>query len=189
MNEIEKAAEVLRGGGVVVYPTDTLYALGVCIYNEDAVRRAYEIKRRPLSMHMPVAVGSIDRIESVAVMNDNARKIAREFLPGAVTLVLEKKENVPKTVAGEKIAVRVPDSDAALALASLAGPITATSANIHGMREPSDVEISREQLGEEVDMYIDGGKLKGIPSTIVDATGEKIKILREGAVSRERFHE
>jgi len=189
MNEIEKAAEVLRGGGVVVYPTDTLYALGASIYDENAVKRVYEIKRRPPSMHMPVAVGSVDLIESVAVMNGNARKIARKFLPGALTLVMEKREDVPETVAGEKIAVRVPDCDAALELASLAGPITATSANIHGMEEPSDVEISRKQLGGMADIYIDGGELGGIPSTIVDVSGGEIRIIREGTIGKERLHE
>lgn len=189
MNEIEKAAEVLRRGGVVVYPTDTLYALGACIYSDEAVRRVYELKKRPHDLYLPVAVGSIARIESVAVMNEKTKRVAERFMPGAVTLVLEKRRDVPETVAGEKIAVRVPDSKTALALASLAGPITATSANIHGMKEPSDMETAREQLGSAVDMYMDGGKLNGIPSTVVDMTGKKIRILREGAVSRERFHE
>ncbi len=190
MNEIaDKAAEVLREGGLVVYPTDTLYALGACISNTNAVKKVYQIKKRPSEFYLPVAVGSVEDIDNIAVMDDRAKKIAEKFMPGAVTMVLEKRNGISEIIAGKKIAVRVPDNDIALSIASTAGPITATSANIHGGGEPSDIETARNQLGDDVDMYIDGGTLNGNPSTIIDVTGSKIEIIREGAINKERFYE
>jgi len=189
MSEIEKAADVLKKGGLVVYPTDTLYALGASIYNENAVRKVYGIKKRPLGIPLPVAVGGIEQIESVAVMNSTAKRIAERFMPGAVTLIMKKREGISDVVAGEKIAVRVPSNKMALQIISLAGAITATSANLHGQSAPSTVEDAKKQLGSSVDMYVDGGTLIGIPSTIVDVSDGSIKIVREGAISTEELHE
>ena len=188
MNEIEKAADVIKKGGIIAYPTDTLYALGASIYNEDAVRKVYEIKKRPASICLPVAVESVSRIEDVAIMNETAEKLAEKFLPGSLTLILRKRESVPEIVAGEKIAVRVPSNDMAIRLLSVAGALTATSANIHGRDAPSTVEDAREQMKDKVEMYLDGGKLKGVPSTIVDVSEGAIKVVREGAISEEELH-
>jgi len=189
MNEIEKAADLLRKGGLVVYPTDTLYALGASVSNESAVRNVYEIKKRPLDIYLPVAVGSVEQIETVAVMNDAAKKIAGKFMPGPITLILKKKKGKSDIVARDKIAVRVPADPVALNISSITGAITATSANVHGMNAPLTVEEAKKQLGDKVDMYIDGGKLKGIPSTIIDISDGKIKVIREGAIKAEEFYE
>ncbi|MCD6146840.1 MAG: threonylcarbamoyl-AMP synthase [Thermoplasmata archaeon] len=189
MNEIERAVDVLKKGGLAVYPTDTLYAVGAIISNENAVKKVYEIKKRPLNIYLPVAVGSVEQIESVAVMNDVARKIAEKFMPGPITLILKKKKEISNIVAREKIAVRVPANPVALKISSLAGAITATSANVHGRNAPSTVEEAEKQLGNKVDIYVDGGKLKGIPSTIIDVSDEKIKVIREGAIKTEEFYE
>lgn len=189
MNEIERATDVLRKGGLIVYPTDTLYAIGASISNETAVRKVYKIKKRPLNIYLPVAVGGVEQIESVAVMNDAAKKIAGKFMPGPITLILKKKEGISDIVAKDKIAVRVPANPVALKISSVAGAITATSANIHGENAPSTVENAEKQLGDKVDIYIDGGKLKGIPSTIIDVSDGEIKVIREGAIKVEEFYE
>ncbi|MEA2053835.1 MAG: L-threonylcarbamoyladenylate synthase [Candidatus Thermoplasmatota archaeon] len=190
MNDIiNKAIKVLSEGGLVVYPTDTLYALGASIFKPDAVRKVYKIKKRPLEFYLPVAVSNVEGINDIAVMNSTAKKIAEKFMPGAITIVLEKKKVVNEIVAGDKIAVRIPDNPIALEITSLAGPITATSANIHNGTAPSDIGTAKKQLGDNVELYIDGGKLNGVPSTIVDVSGGDIKIIREGAIKTERFYE
>lgn len=188
MNSIERGKQIIEESGVVVYPTDTLYALGASIYKENAVRRIYAIKKRPRYQSLPVAVATIDDIKEVAVITHPASELAKAFLPGALTLVLEKKNNVPSIVAKKTIAVRVPENEVARQLTSKE-PITATSANLHGGPEPTTLEIARKQLGDKIDMYISGGALSGKPSTIVNATKEKMTIIREGLISKERLYE
>jgi L-threonylcarbamoyladenylate synthase len=189
MNDVAEATDVIRRGDLVVYPTDTLYGLGADVFNERAVERVYRIKRRPHGMPLPVAVGSVDDIESVAVMNDTAWALARALLPGALTLVLSKRDTISEQVAGDTIAVRVPDHHVAMELCRHAGPISATSANLHGQMAPSTVGKAREQLGDAVDLYLDGGELPGVPSTVAAITPEGVTVIREGAVSEERLHD
>ncbi len=189
MNDVAEAMDVIRRGGLVVYPTDTLYGLGADVYNEQAVERVYRIKRRPHEMPLPVAVGSVDDIDTVAVMNDMAWTLARALLPGALTMVLSKRDTVSDRVAGDTIAVRVPDHPVARELCRTAGAITATSANRHGRMAPSTVEKAREQLGNAVDLYLDGEELPGVPSTVVAITLKGVTVIREGAVSEERLHD
>lgn len=188
MNNIEKGKQIIEKSGVVVYPTDTLYAIGASIFKENAVRRIYAIKKRPRYQSLPVAVATIDDIKEIAVNTNLASELAKLFLPGALTLVLEKKNNVPSIVAKKTIAVRVPENEVAKELASKE-PITATSANIHGGSEPTTLKIARKELGRKVDLYIAGGALSGKPSTIVDATKEKMTVIREGVISKEKLHE
>lgn len=188
MNDIERGKQTLQKGGIVVYPTDTLYGLGASIFKENAVRKVYEIKRRPYGMPLPVIVSTIDDIKDVAIVTNLASELAGTFLPGALTLVLEKKNSIPHIIAKKTIAVRVPDNKIARELA-FKEPITATSANIYGGEEPVTVEIAKRQLGDNVDVYIDGGMLPGKPSTIVDATKEKMSIIREGVIKKERLYD
>lgn len=189
MNEIAAAVDILRQSGLVVYPTDTLYGLGASAFDGQAVERIYQVKRRPASMPLPVAVSSVDAIETVAYMNDTARVLAAQLLPGALTLVLSKRPEIPRQVAEDTIAVRVPDHPVALELCRQAGPVTATSANLHGGAAPADVTEARRQLGNGVDRYLDGGRLPGVPSTVVDVTSKAISIIRKGAIPEERLHD
>jgi L-threonylcarbamoyladenylate synthase len=186
-SEIKKAIKLLKEGKLIVYPTDTLYGLGADIFNEKAVKKVYEVKKRPLSMPLPIALASVDEIKEYAFMNDLAYKIAEEFLPGSITIILKKRRSIPDVVTKEKIAVRVPDCEIAIEIAKNV-PITATSANLHRGENPFTIEIAKKQLGDNVAMYIDGGKLPGIPSTIVDVSEGKIKILREGAIKKEEIY-
>ena len=185
--DLSKAITALKRGDVVVYPTDTLYALGADVYNEDAVRRIFEIKKRPFDIPLSVAVASFDGIESIAFDNDNARRLAQQFLPGHLTLILNKKSTISKVVTGglDKIAVRIPDNEVALELLSKFGPLTATSANVHGMKTSRDIKgINKQFKGGDVAVYLDCGRLNGLPSTIVDVTTKTPKIIREGIITK-----
>lgn len=184
--DLSKAITALKNGNVVVYPTDTLYALGADIYNEMAVRRIFKVKNRPWDVPLPVAVSSFDDIERVAFMNKSARCLAEFFLPGPLTLVLNKKSIVHDVVTSslKKVAVRIPDNEVALELLSSFGPLTVTSANVHDTEVPYAIEDIRRQFKEDVAVYIDYGRLDGLPSTIVDVTGKKPVIVREGMINK-----
>jgi L-threonylcarbamoyladenylate synthase len=186
-NKLSEANEVLQNGRIVVYPTDTLYALGADIYNEDVVRKVFRIKKRPFDIPLPVAVSNFAGIKSIAYINNNARKLAKQFLPGSLTIVLFKKNTIPDIVNSglSKIAIRIPNNIIALKLLSIFGPLTVTSANVHGKKTPSIIENIKKQFQEdEVLVYLDNGELNGKPSTIVDATYEKPKIIREGTITK-----
>lgn len=188
--ELSKAIEALRSGGIVIYPTDTLYALGVDVYNEKAVRKIFEVKKRPLDNPLPVAVSDISNIEKIAFVNDNARKLAEYFLPGPLAMVLNKKSIIPDIVTGglDNVAVRIPDNNVALELLSQYGPLTVTSANVHGKEVP---DVTRDIMvqfnSSDVDVYLDYGKLNGSPSTIVDVTTSKPRIIREGTITKKEI--
>jgi len=183
MDVIEKAVEILKKNELIVYPTDTLYGIGGNPFNEDVVKKIFEVKKRA-NVPISVAVSNMDMIKKIAFMNPAALKFCEEFLPGPVTVVLFKKKNIPEILTGgsEKIGVRIPDNKIALEIINRFGPITSTSANIHKGKNPADIETAKTQLGERVQLYIDDGKCKySKPSTVVDVSDGKIKILREGA--------
>jgi L-threonylcarbamoyladenylate synthase len=185
--ELSKAITALLNGKVIVYPTDTLYGLGADIYNDDAVRKIFEIKKRPNSIPLPVAVSDFDELKKIAFVDDKTQHLAESFLPGKLTLILNKKDCVPDVVTSklDKVAVRIPDNKIALELLSKFGPLTVTSANIHGTKTPGIIsDISMQFKDDDVAVYLDIGELDGQPSTIVDMTEKKIKIVREGAISK-----
>ena len=185
MSDLTKAIAALKNGDVIVYPTDTLYGLGADIFNDDAIKKVFEIKRRPARNPLSIAVSNIEDIEKVAFLTKKARILSEHFLPGKLTLILRKKDIISDIITGglDKVAVRIPDNRIALSLLSDFGPLTATSANIHGMRTLSSIAEIKMQLGEsDVKLYIGSGDLVGQPSTIVDVTNNKINILREGTI-------
>lgn len=186
-----KAVNALSEGEVVVYPTDTLYGLGADIFNDSAVRKVFNLKNRPFNDPLSIAVSSIDEIEKIAFLDDRTRCIAEVFLPGRLTLVLKKKKIVSDIITGgfEKIAVRIPKNKIALKLLSDFGPITSTSANIHGKQTPTVINDIYMQFKDKVKVYLDDGLLEGKPSTIVDTTSEEIKVLRAGDISKKEIME
>ena len=186
MYEIEEVINALKKGKVVVYPTDTLYGLGANIFNRHAVEKIYRMKNRPYNMPLPIVISSINKINEFAEMNEFATKLAKKFLPGKLTIVLKKRSIIPDYISKDKVAIRIPANEIALKLAH-EFPITATSANLHGGKLPSNIEIAKRQLGDKPDIYLDYGKLSGLPSTVVDASGKKIKIMREGAIKKEEL--
>ncbi|MEE9150496.1 MAG: L-threonylcarbamoyladenylate synthase [Thermoplasmata archaeon] len=186
----KEVKEVFDRGELIVYPTETLYALGANPFDEKAINRLFEVKRRPKNMPVSVAVADIKMMKRVAEVNELAKKIYEHFLPGPLTLLLKKKADVPDvlTFGGEKIGIRVPKHPGALRIIDMVGPITATSANLHGHPEPKNLDIALEQLGEEVILYLDCGECeyKGA-STIVDVSDSSAKVIREGVISSEEL--
>lgn len=189
--DVEAAARVVVGGGIVVYPTDTLYGLGAGIHHAAAVRRLFDVKDRAPDQPLSVAVADPGNVTEVAVLTPLARRLLR-LLPGPVTFVLEKLPTVPDAVTGGEstVGVRVPDHDVARALLRRTGPLTATSANRHGAQAPSTLMQARDQLGDRVDYYLGSPTpLLGAASTLIDARGESPRILRRGAVGEDRIRE
>jgi len=175
--EMQKIVQTLQDGDVIIYPTDTLYALGADATNPKAVEKIYEIKGRDQNKPLSIAVGSIKDIEKYAYTTPLSEKLAEKFLPGPLTLVLKKKDTLaPNLTSDETIAIRVLDHPL---FAEINFPLTATSANRSGKDVPETLKAILEEL-RGVAIGIDEGTLKGKPSTLVDCRGEEPIILREG---------
>ena len=191
MLDVSEAVAALSKGELVIYPTDTLYGIGADVYNEVAVRKVFEIKKRPLSNPLPIAVSDFEMLEKVAYVDDKAMRLADFFLPGKLTLVLKKKDVVSDvvTAGGDKVAVRIPGNKVALELLSrFGGPITATSANVHGMKTPSVInEIRMQFKNQGISVYLDTGRVAGKPSTVVDVTGETVRVIRVGEITEKEI--
>ncbi|MFF4693690.1 L-threonylcarbamoyladenylate synthase [Streptomyces sp. NPDC001307] len=189
-SDIENAASVLRAGGLVALPTETVYGLGANAEDPAAVARIFQVKGRPPSHPLIVHIGGAEQLDDwVKDVPATARLLAEHFWPGPLTLVLRRGPRVPLEATGglETVAVRVPDHPVALALLSaFGGGVTAPSANRFGSVSPTTADHVRAELGEAVDFVLDGGPCEvGVESTIVDATGEIPSILRPGGVTRE----
>ncbi|MES9523011.1 L-threonylcarbamoyladenylate synthase [Streptomyces capoamus] len=189
-SDIEKAAGVLRAGGLVALPTETVYGLGANAEDPTAVSRIFQVKGRPPSHPLIVHIGGAEQLDDwVEEVPATARLLAEHFWPGPLTLVLRRGRRVPLEATGglETVAVRVPDHPVALALLSaFGGGVTAPSANRFGQVSPTTAQHVRAELGDGVDFVLDGGPCEvGVESTIVDATGEVPSILRPGGVTRE----
>jgi len=185
--QTKQAVEILKKGGIVAYPTDTVYGLGADPLNKRAVDRIYRVKKRPYNQPLPLLLADKSDLSKVAgVLPDIVWKLAGRFWPGGLTLVLKKSSWVPGfvTAGGDSIAVRVPNHDVPIALAQgLGSPIIGTSANISGKPSPITANEAREQLGKEVDLIIDGGRCPGgIDSTVLDVSGQVPVLIREGAI-------
>ncbi|MFJ8085430.1 L-threonylcarbamoyladenylate synthase [Streptomyces sp. NPDC096205] len=188
--DIEKAAGVLRAGGLVALPTETVYGLGANAEDPAAVARIFQVKGRPPSHPLIVHIGSAEDLDDwVEEVPATARLLAERFWPGPLTLVLRRGRRVPLEATGglETVAVRVPGHPVALALLSaFGGGVTAPSANRFGSVSPTTADHVRAELGDAVDFVLDGGPCEvGVESTIVDVTGEMPTILRPGGVTRE----
>jgi len=190
--QVEQGISVLKQGGIVAFPTDTVYGLGASSSIGRAVEQVYRVKQRPRNMALPLLLADISQIAEVArSVPQVAWLLADKFLPGALTLVLPKSESVPDIITGggKTIAVRIPAHPIPVALARGVGaPIVGTSANLSGQPSALTADEVYTQLGNKVDLIIDGGRCPGgQESTIVDLTGETPVILREGAISREEL--
>lgn len=180
---IEKAKKILLNGGIIVYPTETLYGIGADPFNENAVLKVFNLKKRPFNLPLSIAVSNIKMMNKVAKIDKITEKFYKKYLPGPYTLILKKRQKVSNLITSglKTVGVRVPDNDFILELIEDFGPITSTSANIHGKNLPTNIEISKKQFGNKVDLYIDEGECKfKNPSTIIDM--ENKKILRKGAL-------
>jgi L-threonylcarbamoyladenylate synthase len=183
---LNRAVNALDHGHLIVYPTDTLYALGAKIVEKRAVLHIFSIKTRPLSLPLPVAFSDENMVSDYAFLSPLAKRLLTHFLPGKVTLVCKKKERIPLEVTAGKntVAVRIPQDPVALKIIKKTGPLVVTSANIYGQTTPENVsEIRKLFESEMINVFVDDGPRFGKPTTIVDVTGSHPKILREGIVS------
>jgi L-threonylcarbamoyladenylate synthase len=182
---VQAASQIVRNGGLVIYPTDTVYGLGCDPFNVNAVKQVFRAKgnrKKPL----PILSCFIADLGRIAHLTDAAQKIAGKFWPGPLTIVVLKKPPLLDVVTCNlpSVGVRVPKHDVAAQLIRLSGGLlVGTSANKTGQKPPQTASEAAEQLGEEVDLIINGGRAPlGKPSTVVDLTAEKPKILREGLI-------
>jgi len=185
-SEIQTALKILQSGGIVAFPTDTVYGLGTFAFDNSAIENIYTAKDRPIEKAIPILIGDLGDLEQVADdIPDMALRFAARFWPGPLTCIVPKKRTLPVAVsATATVAVRIPDHPDARALLRATGPMAVTSANISGQPSPSTAQEVYEQLNGRIPLILDGGKTKGgIPSTLVDCTGEKPVILREGPIT------
>jgi len=189
---IHRAAEIIRRGGIVAFPTETVYGLGADAFHPLAVARIFEVKRRPYFDPLIVHVANPSKVEELAKeIPSNAKKLIERFWPGPLTVVLLKEEDIPDIVSAglPTVAIRMPNHPMALALIKECEcPIAAPSANPFGYLSPTTAEHVRDQLGDQVDLILDGGPCPvGVESTILSFLEEKPRLLRPGGVSLEEI--
>lgn len=184
---LKEAGEIISGGGLVVFPTETVYGIGADGLNENAIKSIYVAKGRPSDNPLILHTNSIEKAEKIGYINPMARKIFEAFSPGPVTVVVKKKDVVPLAATGglDTVAIRIPSSETARKLIEYSGAyIAAPSANISGSPSPTTAAHVIEDLNGRVDMIIDGGDADiGIESTVIDTTGEYPVILRPGKIT------
>ena len=185
---LEQAVQVLRNGGLVAIPTDTVYGLACALDNPTAIKQLYEVKGRDRNKAIAVLIGDQKQLKLVAShFNRNAARLAECYWPGALTLVLPRQNGLPTILSSQPtVGVRMPDHTFALSLLRTAGPLAVTSANLSGEENPQTAQDVIEQIGDQIDMIIDGGRCAGgIPSTVVDCSTADLRILRVGAIPAE----
>jgi len=183
---LRRASEVVQAGGIIAFPTDTVYGVGATPWLDSAVRRLYAVKERPESKAIPLLLASADHLERVAIPAPSCWRVIEAFWPGGLTLILAKTAAVSEAVsAGPSVAVRVPGLGLARELIEAVGGILAvTSANVSGQPSPVTAADVQEQLGGRIELIIDGGPCKhGVSSSILDCTVAPPRLLRRGAVS------
>lgn len=182
-DDIARAAAAIRAGELVVYPTETVYGLGADALDPEAVERVFEVKGRPRDDPISLGVPDVETAHAYTRPAEREERFMREFLPGPVTVVVERRESVPDalTAGRDRVGVRVPDHDLALALLEEAAPVTATSANVSGrgsVRRPAELD---DRIREAASAVLDGGETPGTESTVVDLQAGTIH--RPGALA------
>lgn len=186
----DEIVAALNAGDLVVYPTDTLYGIAADPANPEALAKLLAAKKRPRGDPMAVVVADLDAARAWAVIPDDAEAKLRPFLPGALTMLFRPTAGAPPRLvsADGTVGVRVPDHAVALLIAKRFGPVTATSANVHGQPAPVECAEAQRQLGEAVSLYVDAGPCPvGAASTVIDFTGAAPRVIREGAVPTDRL--
>lgn len=184
--ELDNVIKVIKKGGVVIFPTDTVYGVAANSLDEDAIKKLYELKGRNDNKPICVLTSSMDKIKKIAYVREEEQKIIDKYMPGALTIILEKKEEVSDILTSnlKTVGVRIPNNEIALKILSkLDYPLATTSANISGMEAAVKKEDLITEFDNKVDIIIDGGvtDLK-ISSTIVKIENNEIKVLRQGSI-------
>jgi L-threonylcarbamoyladenylate synthase len=181
------ALKILQSGGLVAFPTDTVYGVGALAFDRAAVENIYAAKDRPAEKAIPVLIGDVDDLAKVtAAVPEIALKLAARFWPGPLTLVVPKHPDLPEAISTTPtVGVRIPDNPVARALLRLAGPMAVTSANLSGQPSPSTAQEVFAQLGGRIALILDGGKTPGgVPSTVVNCVGAVPQVLRAGPIPK-----
>lgn len=187
---LAQAIDILTGGGLVAFPTDTVYGLGALAFDEKAVGALYDVKERGMEKAIPVLIGDVEQLESVcAGVSSMGEKLAWRFWPGPLTLVLPRHPAIPDAVTPlPTVGVRIPDFAPTRDLLRLTGPLAVTSANISGQSSPSTAAGVEAQLGGRIPLILDGGVTPGgTPSSVVDCSGERPVLLREGPITLDQI--
>ena len=187
---VESARIILEKGGLIAFPTDTVYGLGCLVNNPNAIGRLYEVKERSQSKAIAVLIADLEDLKGLtAEVPILAAELAARFWPGALTLVFPKHPALPENLSPlPTVGIRMPDHSFARSLMRLTGPLATTSANISGQSNPANAEEVLEQLDGRINLIIDGGVVSGgIPSTVVDCTSPTPRVLRIGAFSPEQL--
>jgi L-threonylcarbamoyladenylate synthase len=190
--QVGRAIEILKAGGIVAFPTDTVYGLGGDAFNSEVAERIYRVKQRPRSMPLPVLVADSTQVDAVVDCTPGiARFLMKCFWPGGLTLVLPKVASLPEIISAgsDKVAIRIPNHVVPLAIIhGLGAPIIGTSANISDKPSPVTAQEVEQQLGSEIDLIINMGRCPGgLESTVVDVTGETPVILRQGIIPEDEI--
>jgi L-threonylcarbamoyladenylate synthase len=187
--DIERAVEALKTGGVIAMPTDTLYGLCAAAENPSAVSRVFDVKGREAGKPLTLLVGDLAMAERIGRFDERSRRLARRFWPGQLTIVVETRPDFQSEAlaGGRSVGLRAPDNAVALnVIGGFGQAVTGTSANLSGGPDPVSAEEVVRQIGDRLDLILDAGPAPfGVASTIVDCTGAEPVILREGSVSRE----
>ncbi len=184
------AVSILREGGLVAFPTDTVYGVGSQVFDGQAVESIYTAKNRPLEKSIPVLIADTTDLEKVTTsIPSMASRLAERFWPGPLTLVIPKHPALPPAVSStDTVGVRIPDHPIARALLRQAGPMAVTSANISGGPNPTTAGEVLAQLDGRISLILDGGTTPGgFPSTVVDCTGPEPVVIREGPVKKDQI--
>ena len=191
---IRQSCEVLRRGGLVAFPTDTLYALGANAMDPAAIERVQTVKGRHHGKPLSVLVPSVEAGVDLAIgLPDAVRSLMQAFWPGALTVVVKASPKIPSILTGAPgtVGLRMPAGPVAQALLTVfAGPIIGTSANKSGGADPADARTVQKAIGGQIDLILDGGRVAlGVPSTVIDCSAQPARILREGAIPKSKLQE
>lgn len=189
---LEQAAELIKQGKIVVFPTETVYGIGTNGLDENAVRRLFEVKQRPLNKAISLLVSNMEMVDLIAKdISAKEYKIMEKFFPGPLTIILKKKDIVPNIVTSgqDTVGVRMPGGEIARKLVEIVGvPIAAPSANITGEPSGTNLQEIKKHFEGKADYFIDGGESElGVSSTIVQVIDGEIKILRQGSITLEQI--
>jgi tRNA threonylcarbamoyl adenosine modification protein (Sua5/YciO/YrdC/YwlC family) len=183
MRLIRKAVAILKNGGIIIYPTDTVYGMGCDLFNKKGIERIYEIQRRDRKQPLSFICSDLKDISHYARVSDDAYKIMKRLLPGPYTFILEASRIVPKIILPKRLTtgIRIPDSKICQALvAEMGSPVISTSVKDEEGELLSDPRIIEELFGKRVDMIIDGGILVATPSSVVSLLADGVEVIRVG---------
>lgn len=189
---VNRVVESLKQGGVIAYPTDTIYGLGCDIFNKKGVKKIYQIKQRDPRKPFSFICADLSDVANYAQVSNFAFKIMKRYLPGPYTFVLEASRIVPDTLTTRQktVGIRIPDNAIALAIVhELGHPIVTTSANLSGEEAHCNPDLIEEEIGKQLDMVIDGGILLGEPSTVISLIDDQVEVLRQGSGDTSWIHQ